>query len=136
MSKRIVHKGGTSLLAKKRPAAVTHIDSTTTICVPSFLTVHGKTNGWCVAVRAKPTGKRNRIVSMEGDSLEIELAARPVDGEANAELVEFLSDVFRVKKKDCVLVSGERSRDKVVLVSHSSALNAEQIVIRLRTEMS
>lgn len=69
-----------------------------------------------LAIRAKPTGKRNRIVSVNGPALEVELAAKPQNGEANAELIDYISDVLRVKKRDLQLISGDRCRDKQLLL--------------------
>ena len=68
-------------------------------------------------VRAKPTGKRNRLVSISGPALEVELAAKPQNGEANAELIDYLSDILHVRKRDIELISGDKSRDKQLLVA-------------------
>ena len=68
-------------------------------------------------IRAKPTGKRNRLVNISGPSLEVELSAKPQNGEANAELIDYLSDILHVKKRDIQLISGDKSRDKQVLVA-------------------
>ena len=73
--------------------------------------------GLLLAIRAKPTGKRNRLANISGPALEVELAAKPQNGEANAELIDYLSDIFRIKKRDLQLISGDKSRDKQVLVS-------------------
>jgi uncharacterized protein (TIGR00251 family) len=48
--------------------------------------------------------------------LEVALAAPPVDGAANAELVAFLAKRLRVPKASIVLESGLTSRHKVVRI--------------------
>ena len=48
--------------------------------------------------------------------LKVRLAAPPVDGKANAELLRFLADAFGVPLRNVVLVRGETSRQKVVRV--------------------
>ena len=51
---------------------------------------------------------------MYGDALKIRLSAPPVDGAANAALVEFLADVFAVGRRDVRILAGETSRSKIV----------------------
>jgi uncharacterized protein (TIGR00251 family) len=81
-----------------------------------FLTVHKKTGGILVSVRAKPTGKVNRIISIDGDYVEIELSAKPQNGEANCELIEYLSNFLKIKKNEIKLISGEKNRNKLILI--------------------
>jgi uncharacterized protein (TIGR00251 family) len=83
--------------------------------LPSYLSQH-RNGGSVLAIRAKPTGKRNRIADVSGVALEVELAAKPQNGEANSELIDYLSDVLRIRKKDVQLISGDRCRDKQVLI--------------------
>lgn len=71
-------------------------------------------------VRAKPTGKLNRLVNISGPALEVELGAKPHNGEANAELVEYFSSILRVRKRDIQVLYGQKSRDKQVLVQAGS----------------
>ena len=53
---------------------------------------------------------------MRGGALLVRLNAAPVDGAANAELIEVLSDVLDVPKRAVSIVSGERSRQKRVQI--------------------
>jgi uncharacterized protein (TIGR00251 family) len=100
----------------------------------SWLSVH-KTGGILIAIRAKPTGKQNRLVSLSGPALEVELAARPQNGEANSELIDYIADVLRVKKRDMQLISGGKSRDKQLLLQ-SGLLDLEQIRLLLDEEFA
>jgi uncharacterized protein len=79
-------------------------------------------------VHAKPRASRSRIVGVRGRALDVALAAPPVDGAANAELVLLLSRVLGVAKRDVTIVRGEGSRDKVVEVR---SLAPEEIEARL-----
>lgn len=69
-------------------------------------------------VHAKPRAKRTAIIGVrEHDgALEIALAARPVDGAANAELIFALARVLGVTKASVRIVRGESSRAKLVSV--------------------
>lgn len=99
------------------------------------VSLHKKTGGFLLSVRAKPTGKRNRIANISGEALEVELAAKPHNGEANQELLDYMSDIFRIKKRDLSLVSGDKSRDKQVLVN-PGLVTEEHIVSCLHTEFN
>jgi len=44
----------------------------------------------------------------------IKLNAKPIDGEANKRLIEYLSEYFKVPKRKIKIVFGFTSRDKVV----------------------
>jgi uncharacterized protein (TIGR00251 family) len=89
------------------------------------LSLH-RSGGVLLAIRAKPTGKRNRLVNTSGHALEVELAAKPQNGEANAELIDYISDILRVKKRDLQLISGDKSRDKQLLLQ-AGLLDTEKI---------
>lgn len=54
---------------------------------------------------------------MRDGSLLIRLAAAPVDGAANTELIDLLARALRLPKRDITIVSGERSRTKRVRVA-------------------
>lgn len=84
-------------------------------------------------VNAKPRAKKSRIVGERGDAVEIALAAPPVDGAANEELIRFVAQVLAVPKRDIELVRGDTSRAKLVAVS---GLTSAEIETRLRAAFS
>ena len=84
-------------------------------------------------VHAKPRAKKSKIVGERGDAVEIALAAPPVDGAANEELVRFVAKVLDVPKRDIELVRGDTSRAKLVAVT---GLTAGEIETRLRAAFS
>ncbi len=65
-------------------------------------------------VHAKPRAKKSRIVGWRGSALEVAIAAPPVDGAANEELVRFLAEVLGIAKRQVVVARGESSRTKLV----------------------
>lgn len=65
-------------------------------------------------VHAKPRAKKSRVVGPRGDALEVAIAAPPVDGAANVELLRLLADVLDVPKRDVVLLRGEGATRKLV----------------------
>jgi uncharacterized protein (TIGR00251 family) len=68
-------------------------------------------------VHAKPRSKKSRLGGARPDgSLEIFLAAPPVDGAANEELVRFLASELGIPKRNVEIVRGETSHRKLVVV--------------------
>ena len=89
----------------------------------------GKNGKVFITVAAKPGAKVSEITEVSESSIGISISAPPpVDGEANAQLLKFLSQVLGVKKSDLCLESGSRSRSKVVSVSGVSAAEVETIL--------
>jgi uncharacterized protein len=72
-------------------------------------------------VLVQPRASRTRAVGEHDGRLKVQLAAPPVDGEANAALVAFLADALAVRKADVVLVRGDTGRRKTVRVAGVSA---------------
>lgn len=65
-------------------------------------------------VRVIPRAGKSGVAGRRGDALLVRLNAAPVDGAANAELIDILSDVLDVPKRAVSIVSGTRSRQKRV----------------------
>jgi hypothetical protein len=65
-----------------------------------------------LSVLVQPRASRTKVVGEHDGRLKFALAAPPVDGEANAALIEFLSDELGVRKSDVSLLDGETSRRK------------------------
>jgi uncharacterized protein (TIGR00251 family) len=79
-------------------------------------------------VHAVPGAKLTQVHGTHGDSLRVRVHARPVEGAANAALLEFLAAELQVPRGRCVLVSGERSREKRVLVQRPPRERADQLL--------
>lgn len=68
-----------------------------------------------ISVRVKPGTKGATRLEKQPDGSYIAfLHARAHDGEANKALFELISDEFNVAKTSIVLVSGAKSREKVL----------------------
>jgi hypothetical protein len=73
--------------------------------------------GSALPVRVTPRASRNEIVEILSDNtVKIRLTAPPVEGQANAELIEFLADVLGVPKSKLEIVAGSSGRDKLISV--------------------
>lgn len=67
-------------------------------------------------VRVIPRAGRSGIRGTRNGALLVRLNAAPVDGAANAELIELLSDILHVPKRALTIVAGDRGRLKRVKI--------------------
>jgi uncharacterized protein (TIGR00251 family) len=72
-------------------------------------------------ILVQPRASRTRAVGEHDGRLKIQLAAPPVDGQANAALIEFLADALGVRRSDVAVVRGETGRRKTVRVAGATA---------------
>jgi len=79
--------------------------------------VQADADGVTLTLFIKPRASRNKIGEVKEDALVVSVAAPPVDGEANAELVRFVAKALGVPRSRVTLVAGEASRHKRVKVS-------------------
>lgn len=85
-----------------------------------------------ISIRVKPRASRTRLLRVDGLSIEASLAAPPVDGAANAELIGLLSRALAVSKTSLRLILGETAKNKVVEVTGITAeVAAERLVAAL-----
>ncbi len=76
----------------------------------------------------QPRASRTEVVGWHGDAIRIRIAAPPVDGAANAELVRFLADALRLPRSAIAVRVGATGRRKTVEVS---GITAAQVHARL-----
>jgi uncharacterized protein (TIGR00251 family) len=73
-----------------------------------------------LALHVQPGAKRTEAAGVHGEGdaarLKLRLAAPPVDGKANAELVRWLAASFGVPQRNVTVERGEASRQKTVRV--------------------
>lgn len=78
----------------------------------------------------QPRASRSRVVGEHDGRLKVQIAAPPVEGEANAELAELLSELLGVPKRQVEILSGETGRRKRVRVRGVDAATAEAALRR------
>ena len=86
--------------------------------------IRGTKTGVDITVRVIPRARKSEIAGTRGDALLVRLAAPPLDGAANAALIELLATRLGVSGRSISIVSGERSRDKRVAVAGVSPAEA------------
>lgn len=78
-------------------------------------------SGTRVACRVKPNARETRIVAVHDDCVEVDLAAAPRDGAANAALAALLAKACRVPKTSARVTAGAKGRDKAVFLAGAEA---------------
>jgi uncharacterized protein (TIGR00251 family) len=81
-------------------------------------------DGILIDVRVIPRAGRSGVAGTRDGALLVRLNAAPVDGAANAELIEVISKALGVPKRAVSIASGERSRRKTVRVAGTSVAEA------------
>ncbi|MDR2426110.1 MAG: DUF167 domain-containing protein [Endomicrobium sp.] len=81
-----------------------------------------------IKVRVIPNSKRNEVVSRIGSILRVKISAPAVEGKANEELCEYLSDFFDVKRSMVYLRKGERGREKTIEICGRSEEELDKVL--------
>ena len=70
-----------------------------------------------ISIRVIPRSKKSEISQVLDDgTIKVRLTAPPVDGKANQVLIQLLADVVGVNSSQIDIVSGRKSRDKLVRI--------------------
>jgi uncharacterized protein (TIGR00251 family) len=88
----------------------------------TWLTV--QPTGIRLTLHVQPGARKSEVAGEHGEALKIRLAAPPVEGKANAELLRWLADYLGVPRKAVTLLNGERNRHKIVAVDGLDAAAA------------
>ena len=67
-------------------------------------------------VRAQPGASRSEVVGWQGECLRVRVQAPPLEGRANAAVIELLAKALGLPRRCLRLERGEASRDKVIAV--------------------
>ena len=92
--------------------------------------LHDGKKGAALAVRVTPRASRNEIAEVLDDgTIKIRIAAQPADDEANAALLDFMSEILGVPKSRLDIVAGLTGRDKLISVVDMDAETAHQRIV-------
>jgi uncharacterized protein (TIGR00251 family) len=83
--------------------------------------------GGCrLRVRVVPRAARSELVGVDAQGLRVRLRAPPVDGKANAALLDLLAEALGVPRRAVTLAGGAAGRAKRVAVAGVTAGEARQ----------
>lgn len=67
-----------------------------------------------INIKVEPRSSHSGIAGPYGEGLKVKLTSPPVEGRANEELIEILAKEFKISKKDVEIISGKKSKNKIV----------------------
>ncbi len=92
--------------------------------------------GLVLSVRVQPKASKNAIRGVHGEALKISLTAPPVDGAANKACIAFLAKKLALAKSDVVLLSGQTSRNKRLLLKLEPGRDFERLRADIRKKLA
>lgn len=81
-------------------------------------------------LRVKPRSSRERLTVDSSGEPRLELHAPPTEGQANDACVEFLARLLHVSRSSIRIVTGEKSRRKLIRIR-----GREEIVTKLKSAL-
>jgi uncharacterized protein (TIGR00251 family) len=75
-----------------------------------------KSDALIVDVQVVPRASRTAVGPAVGERLRVAVTSPPVDGAANAAVIDALADAFGVRRSAIEIVRGERGRRKTVSI--------------------
>jgi uncharacterized protein (TIGR00251 family) len=87
-----------------------------------------KEGGVTFAVRVQPRASKSGVAGEADGVLKVRLAAPPVEGQANGELIRLLAKLFDAPRRRIAILSGQTSKNKVVSVSGMSVDEASRVL--------
>lgn len=85
--------------------------------------------GVILTIHVQPAARKSEVVGTYGEALKIRLAAPPVDGKANAALIDYLAARLAIPKNRIELKSGHASRHKVLAIQGIEAAAATKFLM-------
>ena len=82
-----------------------------------------------IMVQVQPNASQNTVIRIEDEVWHFKIAAPPVKGKANQELIEFLSDILETSKSNLSIEKGMTSKRKVIAIE---GLTQEQVMGQLK----
>ncbi|MBU5575418.1 MAG: DUF167 domain-containing protein [Nitrososphaerota archaeon] len=67
-------------------------------------------------IKVIPNSKIRKIE--KSDILKVYVNSQPEKGKANIEVIELLSDYFKIKKSDIKILSGFKSKNKIIEIKN------------------
>ena len=93
-----------------------------------------ETKATLLTIRVTPNARRDELVALSAPTeMRLKLRAPAQEGKANSEMISFLAELLDCRRSELVLLSGHKSRSKVVAVcGHSQEDIVERLAAALR----
>lgn len=82
-----------------------------------------------IPVKVQPNSNRNEVVGFRDGVLHLKIAAPPLKGKANQELIYFMSDFLGISKNNLAIEKGMTSKRKLIRIN---GLTQTQFIERIQ----
>lgn len=79
-------------------------------------------------VLVQPRASRSRLGPRHDGRIKISVTSPPVDGEANAAVIELIAKALGVAKRDVEVISGSTSRRKTIRVTGATQAQLDAVI--------
>ncbi|RPI89436.1 MAG: YggU family protein [Spirochaetales bacterium] len=81
-----------------------------------------------LTIQVQPKAKRNEVLGFTEGILRLKIAAPPVEGKANKEVISYLSEVLDIPKSSVDIERGHTSKIKIIAIN---GIDRERIYERI-----
>jgi uncharacterized protein len=79
--------------------------------------LHSGVSGTALTIRVTPRARKTEVAGvLEDGTIRIRVAAPPVEGKANDELLAFLARALHIRRNRIEVIAGEKGLDKLVSI--------------------
>lgn len=71
-----------------------------------------------IEIYLQTRASKNAIIGEHGGKLKISVTSPPIENQANEQLIAFLAKELNVPKKSIVIVRGQHSRNKQIMINY------------------
>jgi len=79
-------------------------------------------------IRVVPRASKSEVIGLINGALKVRIAAPPVAGAANVELVKLLAKTFGVPKANVEILSGETSKNKRIRITGAEDARVQAVL--------
>jgi uncharacterized protein len=93
--------------------------------------IHDQKTGSALTVRVTTRAGHTGVREILADgTVKIRLAAAPVDGNANDELVRYLAELLQINRNQIEIISGQTSRNKLIGIIGVDSQTVSEIMLK------
>jgi uncharacterized protein (TIGR00251 family) len=85
-------------------------------------------DGIIIPAKIQPNSSKEKVIGEYADKLKIAVTSPPVKGKANKAIVKALAKWLSIKTSDVQIVSGEKSKDKEILVRNITKTDVQTLL--------
>ncbi|MFC1918905.1 DUF167 domain-containing protein [Chloroflexota bacterium] len=82
-----------------------------------------------IIVQVQPNASRNEVIRFESGVWYLRIAAPPIKGKANRELIKFLSGILGISRDNIIIKKGMSSKRKIIVIQD---ITQQQVMERLQ----